>query len=579
MASDEWIEGRNLRRQGAPPPEPAQLAPQREPASAPPTAAYPSDFVPRLLTTTGELKPLTDDVIAEIDALLAAHAKGDAPPGFLPQYEAPGGEMVLLTRRAFEELVTYARRSRGQQAPRDEAPPGSQTDAVQAPPATAAQPSSDPRDFISWFDTVDGDLPPVHADDVVDAEWVIAVGDRLRGAPPGQRRGERGPLAERGPLTSQIIEFIRARRWGWRQVLLLLAAVLVTALAVFVPVRLALAPEDAGPAHPSGDDAAPGDAGAAPPPATVPPTLPPTPALAPHQQGRIAFAASPDGHFDIFVLDLASSEVARLTDSLASDRSPTWSPDGSRIVFVSDRAGDDDLYVMDADGSNVVQLTTSSALDHTPVWSPDGSRVAFSRETVAGSSLMAFDAACMATPGACEDAVEALTSDRYDLYPAWSPDGAQLAFAAADFPGLPSTLALLALADGGFTRLAGTGSSDFSPAWSPDGVWLAFVSYNFGDYDLWLVGVDGEGLAQVTRDEASDVQPVWSPDGQYLVFASDRGEAGSFDLYAMRAGCALGLEQTPPTEGDDPPPPSPCEAEAIQLTDSDHDNLDPAWMR
>ena len=37
-------------------------------------------------------------------------------------------------------------------------------------------------------------------------------------------------------------------------------------------------------------------------------------------------------------------------DNDSDDRSPAWSPDGSRIAFASDRDGDWDIYVMDADG-------------------------------------------------------------------------------------------------------------------------------------------------------------------------------------------------------------------------------------
>ncbi len=632
--SDEWIEGRALRGRGAAPPES-----EPEP-SGPPGEAYPPDFVPRFLTTTGELKPLSDEVIAEIDALLEAHARGETPGGFEPQYQAPDGEMVLLTRQAFEELVAYARRrswrrTRAREAPLAE-PPAWQTGVGEVPPIAEQAAPPAPEEYVPWFDTGHGGLPPViagedeegvpheaaapeaaapeaaapeaahtprqsdepsqvgerlllrrkprrrpvqigAADEVVDAEWVVEVGQRLR----LKQRWD-----EIGPLTSQILQAIRDRRWGTREVLVLLGIVAMVALAFFVPPRLAPFVEAARPRdwlptfRAEGTPERAGGPGAN---ATPTPTATLAPTLAPYQQGRIAFAASPEGNFDIYVMTLATGETARLTDHPASDRAPAWSPDGTRLVFVSDRAGDDNLFVMDADGSNVVQLTTGPELDHTPAWSPDGGRVVFSRETVSGSDLFAFDVGCMTEPGACEAAAEPLTSERYDLYPAWSPDGERIAFAAADFPGLPSALAVLEPGSS-FTPLTGTGSSDFDPDWAPDGSYLAFVSYNFGDYDLWLVTADDSGLSQVTQDTASDVQPVWSPDGTVLVFASDRSLEGDFDLYAIRAGCALGFE-TPEAgaggEGEDSgtPGPSACEREMIPLTDNDYDDLDPAWTR
>ena len=158
-----------------------------------------------------------------------------------------------------------------------------------------------------------------------------------------------------------------------------------------------------------------------------------------------------------------------------------------------------------------------------------------------------------------------ITDQRYDRTPAWAPGGGQIAFAAGTVAGEPTVIALLNVDGSAYTPLAGTGSSDFAPAWSPDGLRIAFASYARGDQDLWVMSRTGENLVQLTRGAATDVGPSWSPDGQYLVFASDRGEGGSFDLYAMRTDCAS------PEEG--------CEDDALRLTDDPADELDPAWAR
>ena len=51
-------------------------------------------------------------------------------------------------------------------------------------------------------------------------------------------------------------------------------------------------------------------------------------------------------------MDADGSNLRRLTDHPASDRSPSFSPDGRHIAFESDRDGNYELYVMDADGNN-----------------------------------------------------------------------------------------------------------------------------------------------------------------------------------------------------------------------------------
>jgi Tol biopolymer transport system component len=75
---------------------------------------------------------------------------------------------------------------------------------------------------------------------------------------------------------------------------------------------------------------------------------------------------------------------------LAGDaQGATYSPDGSRIAFASvrDRNGktcgsdectyNGELYVMDASGANPRRLTHNPGEDASPAWSPDGARIAF----------------------------------------------------------------------------------------------------------------------------------------------------------------------------------------------------------
>ncbi len=67
---------------------------------------------------------------------------------------------------------------------------------------------------------------------------------------------------------------------------------------------------------------------------------------------QVAFAADRDGATNIYVMDLATHQFRRITDSLGIDTSPTYSPDVRQIEFNSDRGGSPEHYVMNADGSN-----------------------------------------------------------------------------------------------------------------------------------------------------------------------------------------------------------------------------------
>ncbi|MCP5106396.1 MAG: S9 family peptidase [bacterium] len=72
---------------------------------------------------------------------------------------------------------------------------------------------------------------------------------------------------------------------------------------------------------------------------------------------------------------------------------------------------------------------------------------------------------------------------------------------------------------------------------SPDGKWITFVirktdmEADKGRTDLWLVGVDGKGLKQLTIDKAADYNPIWAKDGKSIYFLSTR--SGSSQVWQL----------------------------------------------
>jgi tetratricopeptide (TPR) repeat protein len=70
---------------------------------------------------------------------------------------------------------------------------------------------------------------------------------------------------------------------------------------------------------------------------------------------RIAFMSSRSGSWEIYVTDVVSGTVQRLTTSAGNAGLPTWSPNGSQIAFVSDPGGNWGVYVMSATGGEAVK--------------------------------------------------------------------------------------------------------------------------------------------------------------------------------------------------------------------------------
>jgi len=67
-------------------------------------------------------------------------------------------------------------------------------------------------------------------------------------------------------------------------------------------------------------------------------------------------------------MDADGQNQRNLTNNLAWDSSPAWSPDGQKIAFVSLRDGNYEIYVMDVNGQNQRNLTNNLAFDNSPDW-------------------------------------------------------------------------------------------------------------------------------------------------------------------------------------------------------------------
>src|SRR5207249_8373560 len=101
----------------------------------------------------------------------------------------------------------------------------------------------------------------------------------------------------------------------------------------------------------------------------------------PGVNGKIAFASTRDGNWEIYVMNADGTDQTRLTNHPAEefppyDWNPSWSPDSTKIAFERNRDGTIETYAMNADGTDQTRLTNSPAYDLKPGWGADGSRFA-----------------------------------------------------------------------------------------------------------------------------------------------------------------------------------------------------------
>lgn len=189
--------------------------------------------------------------------------------------------------------------------------------------------------------------------------------------------------------------------------------------------------------------------------------------------------------------------VARTKLTFNSDR------DGEKMTGTVENRGVKEIYIADYDGENQRRVTTQRSLNVTPTWSPDGRSIAYTSWRRGAPNIFISNI----YQGTLEELTKGPTQS---VTPVWSPDGTQIAYSSTR-DGNGNFEIYVASRDGSnVRRITNHAAADITPTWAPSGTQIAFTSDRTGSPQVYIVGADGLGLRQVTRESYAD-RPTWSP--------------------------------------------------------------------
>ncbi len=183
--------------------------------------------------------------------------------------------------------------------------------------------------------------------------------------------------------------------------------------------------------------------------------------------------------FEINILTHKLTHYVKLDYDSAN--SPSYNGAGDRIVFTALKEGQTDLYIIDLDTESISRLTRDSFNDTHPSWHPNRNTIVYASEREHKNRLILIDMDQRTEQKLTDNATNAIS-------PIWMSDGESVLF-CADRSGVYDAYKLH-IATGETTRLTNLITGCSNPSFSPDGKRLLFSAYQDGKYDICVMNSD-----------------------------------------------------------------------------------------
>jgi TolB protein len=227
-----------------------------------------------------------------------------------------------------------------------------------------------------------------------------------------------------------------------------------------------------------------------------------SPAWSPDGQW-LAYVSFESKHSAVYVQLVKTGERRQVSARAGVNGAPAWSPDSKRLALtLGGSGGNPDIYVLDLTTQALTRVTDDPAIDTEPEWAPDGKSLYFTSDRAGSPQIYQIGLQSGAHP-------KRLTfGNNYNARPRISPDGSLLAMVTLD--GGNYRIAVQERASGTL-RVLSHGHLDESPSFAPNGATLIYSTREGGRGELATVSADGLTGLRIKASEGEIREPAWGP--------------------------------------------------------------------
>ena len=227
-----------------------------------------------------------------------------------------------------------------------------------------------------------------------------------------------------------------------------------------------------------------------------------SPAWSPDGQW-LAYVSFETKHSAVYVQLVRSGERRQVSARAGVNGAPAWSPDGHKLALtLGGSGGNPDIYVLDLATQDLTRITDDPAIDTEPEWTPDGKSLFFTSDRAGSPQIYQIGVSPGARP-------KRLTfNGNYNARPRVSPDGSQLAMVTLENSNY--RIAVQDLANG-TVRVLSHGRLDESPSFAPNGATLIYSEREGSRGSLATVSTDGLTGLRLKASQGEVQEPAWGP--------------------------------------------------------------------